>query len=166
MVPVFLELKSRYGFASSKQRQRLLVAAQRLEPLHLGAGVIAKTILVDTLARFGHYPESPLRPIIVISYWRCRFNEMMTGTRVSFDYGIHSSMVTPELGYGERKLQLQGAVIEVKGSTLELPLTLRHMRLLDTDWSRFSKYGYCIDSHLSDPGSVARFWPSGRMIEP
>ena len=98
MLPVFLELKSRQGFASSKQRLRLLVSTQHLELARLGAGVVDKTTLVDTLAGFGHFPEKPLRPIIVIAYWRYRFNEMSTGIRVSFDYNIRSSMVTPELG--------------------------------------------------------------------
>jgi hypothetical protein len=162
--PVFLELKSRQGFASGKQRRRLLVPAQHLERSSLGAGIIDKAILVDTVARFGHYPEKPLRPIIEISYWRYRFNEMLTGMRVSFDYGICSSMVAPELGHGERQLRLPGGVIEVKGPTLELPVTLRHIRLLDVDWSRFSKYGYCVESHLSEPGTVARLSPSGRMV--
>lgn len=164
--PVFLELKSREGFASSKQRQRFLIPSQRLQPTHLGGGIVDKTNLINTLARFGHFPERPLRPIIVISYWRCRFNEMQTGVRVSFDYDMSASVVAPELGHGEREIRLQGGVIEVKGPTLELPMTLRRMRLLDTDWSRFSKYGYCVETHLSDPGSVARFWPSGRMVEP
>ena len=158
MAPVFLELKSRQGFASSKQRQRLPapVPAQHLELAHLGSGIVDKTTLIETLARFGHYPELPLRPIIVISYWRYRFNEMLTGMRVSLDYNIRSSMVAPELGYRERDLRLQGGVVEVKGPTLELPMTLRCIRLLDTDWSRFSKYGCCVESHLSDPGSVGR----------
>lgn len=166
MSPIFLELKSREGFASSKQRQRLLVPAQRLEPSNIGAGIADKSVLAETLARFGNYPELPLRPIIVISYWRYRLNEMFTGTRVSFDHNIRSYMVAPELGYGERELQLQGGVIEVKGTTLELPVTLRRMKLLDTDWSRFSKYGYCVESHLLSPGSVGRLWPSGRMVVP
>ena len=166
MVLAFLELKSREGFASSKQRQGLQVSAQHLEPGRLGAGIVSKTTLTNTLAGFGHYPELPLQPIIVISYWRYRFNEMLTGTRVSFDYNIRSSILTPELGYGERELQLRGGVIEVKGPTLELPITLRRIRLLDTDWSRFSKYGYCVDSHLSHPGTLARLWPSGRIVEP
>jgi hypothetical protein len=166
IVPVFIELKSRQGFASSKQRQRLMVSAQHLKQYPPGTGLIDKTMLVNTLAKFGYFPDKPLRPIILISYWRHRFNEMLTGTRVSFDYNIRSSMVAPELGRRERELRLQGGVIEVKGPTLELPITLRRIRLLDTDWSRFSKYGYCIESHLSEPGSVARFWPSGRMVEP
>ena len=166
MVPVFLELKSREGFASSKQRQRLLASAQHLELARLGAGIVNKTTLTNTLAGFGHYLELPLRPIIVISYWRYRFNEMLTGTRVSLDCNICSWMVAPELGYRERGLQLQGGVVEVKGPTLELPITIRRLRLLDTDWSRFSKYGYCIESHLSQLGTVGRLWPSGRMVEP
>jgi hypothetical protein len=165
-VPVFIELKSRQGFASSKQRQRLMVSAQHLKFARLGAGVVDKTLLINTIAKFGHFPETPLRPIIMITYQRYRFNEISTGTRVSFDYDIRSSMVAPELGYGERELRLKGGVIEVKGPTLELPVTLRRIRLLDTDWSRFSKYSYCIDSHLSDKGTTGRLWPSGRMVEP
>ena len=165
MVPVFLELKSRQGFVSSKQRQRLLVSAQHIEVGRLGAGIADGTTLVETLARFGHFPSDPLQPIIVVSYWRYRFNEMLTGTRVSFDCNISSSVVAPGLGYRERDLRLQGGVVEVKGPTLELPLTLRRIRLLDTDWSRFSKYSYCIESHLSHPGTVGRLWPSGRMAD-
>jgi len=166
MVPVFLELKSRQGFASSKQRRRLLVSAQQLEPGRLGAGIADGTTLIETLAGFGHFPSDPLQPIIVVSYWRYRFNEMLTGMRVSFDCNIGSSVVAPGLGYGERELRLRGGVVEVKGPTLELPMALRRIRLLDTDWSRFSKYAYCIESHLSHPGTVARLWPSGRMGGP
>ncbi len=164
-VPVFLELKSRQGFASSKQRQRLMITSQQLQPANLGKGIIDKTLLMETLARFGHFPESPLRPIIVISYQRHRFNEMQTGVRVSFDYDISASVIAPQLGRRERKIRLAGGVIEVKGPTLELPVTLRRMRLLDTDWSRFSKYGYCIDAYLSEPDGMALFWPAGRVVE-
>ncbi len=165
-VTVFLELKSRQGFASSKQRCRLPVSAQYLEPAHLGAGIVDKATFINTLAEFGHFPSRPLQPIIIICYQRYRFNEMLTGTRVSFDYNIVSSVVVPGLGYRERELRLEGGVIEVKGPTLELPVTLRRIGVLDADWSRFSKYGQCIESHLSQPGSLARVWPSGRVVEP
>ena len=165
-VPVFLELKSRQGFASSKQRQRLLVPAQDLQLSRLGAGIIDKTTLINTVARFGHFLNKPLRPIILIIYWRYRFNEMLTGMRVSLDLGIRSTMVAPELGYCEGELRLPGGIIEVKGPTVELPVTLRRMKLLDIDWGRFSKYGHCIESHLSEPGTVGRLWPPGRMAEP
>ena len=164
--PVFLELKSREGFASSKQRRRLSVPSECLEPPRLGTGIVDKRTLIDTLAEFGHYPEAPLLPVILIRYRRHRFNEMQTGTRVSLDWGIRSSAVSRELGHAARQLWLQGGVIEVKGPTLELPATLRRMRFLDTDWSRFSKYSYCVETHLSDPGTVGWLWPSGRTVEP
>jgi hypothetical protein len=165
-MPVFLELKSRQGFASSKQRQRFQVPPQRLEHSNLSRGILDKTAIIETLARFGHFPEKPLRPIILISYQRYRFNEMLTGVRVSFDQDIRASMVAPELGHREREIRLPGGVIEVKGPSLELPFTLRRMRLLDVDWSRFSKYGNCLDAYFSEPGSVARLSPSGRIIVP
>jgi len=165
-VPVFLELKSRQGLASSKERQRALVSSESLRLAHLGTGIVDRSTLVEAMARFGHYPENSLRPIIMISYRRYRLSEMLTGARVSLDCDIRSSLVARELGHGERDLWLRGGVVEVKGPALELPATLRCMRLLDVDWSRFSKYCYCVESHLSDPGAVGRLWPSGRMIEP
>ncbi len=163
-VPVFLELKSREGFASYKQRQRELVPVASLAPDKLGRGIVPMTTLTGTMAGFGHYPEMPIRPIIVVSYWRYRFTEVLTGTRVSLDCRIRSTVVDRSLGYGEGELKLAGGVIEVKGDKIELPLTLRRMKILDLDWSRFSKYGSCLDMHLSGP-DVARDWPPGRIAE-
>jgi hypothetical protein len=166
MVPVFLELKSRRGFASSKRRERLLVPAENLGLDGLRAGIVNRTTLLDTVARFGHFPGKPLRPIVLVSYWRYRFTEILTGFPVCLDGTIRSTLVARELGYGERDLQLRGGVIEVKGPGMDLPRTLRRLELLDADWSRFSKYGQCIDAHLEGLGTVGRLWPSGRMAEP
>jgi hypothetical protein len=165
-VSVYLELKTRLGFASSKQRRKLTVPAQLLQPVNLSRGITDRTTLLQTLADFGHFPEKPLEPVILISYRRCRFNEMQTGVRVSFDHDIRALMVSPKLGRREREIRLPNGVIEVKGPSLELPATLRYMRLMDVDWSRFSKYGSCLDAFFTEPGSVARFWPSGRLILP
>lgn len=164
-VPVYVERKIREGYASSKQRQQSVAPASRLEPANLNGGILSVTELLDTLGGFGYFPEKQLKPIIVISYLRHRFNEMQTGVRVSFDYDIKASMVAPELGRWEREIRLTQGVIEVKGPRLELPITLRRMKLLDTDWSRFSKYGSCLDVHFTEPGSLARFSPSGRNVE-
>jgi len=166
-IPVFLELKSRQGFASSKQRRRLFVPAHQLKTSQLTKGIVSKTMLIETLAGFGHFPDKPLKPIILITYQRYRFNEILTGIRVSFDYNIRASVVAPELGRPSitGEITLPGGVIEVKGPTLALPVTLRRMKLLDVDWSRFSKYGSCLDVYFDTPGSVARSSPSGRVVE-
>jgi len=164
-VPVFIELKTRHGFASSKQRKKMIVPVADIKPSRLPQGIVSKTVLNNAITGFGYFPELPLRPVIKISYNRYRFTEMHTGTRVSLDYNIHSTMIAAELGYRERELRLEGGVVEVKGPSIELPRTLRKMKILDTDWSRFSKYSNCIDSHLADPGTVARFAPSGRILE-
>jgi len=154
--PVYLELKSRQGFASSKQREKLEVPAERLEPEEPGRGIIEKQAMLSILAGFGHFPEQPLMPVVRISYLRHRFTEMQTGVRVAFDYNISALAVAPELGPRDREIRLPGGVIEVKGPTLELPVTLRRMHILDTDWSRYSKYGSCIDAYISGPGETVR----------
>jgi hypothetical protein len=166
MVPVFLELKSRRGFASSKKRERLAAPAANLGLDGLRGGVVDKTTLLDTMTRFGYFPGRPLRPTLLVTYWRYRFTEVLTGVSVCLDRSIRSTLVARELGHGERELRLQGGVIEVKGSGMDLPRTLRRLEVVNADWSRFSKYGLCIDSHLEDLGTVGRLWPSGRMAEP
>ncbi|MBM3302050.1 MAG: VTC domain-containing protein, partial [Deltaproteobacteria bacterium] len=164
MWTIFLELKSRRGFASTKQRLRLQVPAESLTPVNLGKGIVARTLLMDTLARFGYFPPEILLPVIKISYWRYRFSEIMTAQRVSLDCHIRSTLVIPGPGNGERELELPGAVIEMKGRTMELPEALRRVRMLAMDWTRFSKYSACIDSHMEKPGTVGRLSPSGRII--
>jgi hypothetical protein len=88
----------------------------------------------------------------------------MSGMRVSLDYNITSTVIDTSLGYGEKNLKLQGGVIEIKGKTLELPETLCRLKLLGTDWTRFSKYSSCLDVQMSEPCSSSRLWPTGRNI--
>ena len=163
---VFTELKSKRGFASTKQRLKLQVPAEKLAPENLEKGIVSRTLLMETLARFGYFSLDMLRPVIKISYWRYRFSEIMTGQRVSLDCHIRSTMMFPGLGNGEKELELPGAVIEIKGKTMELPETLTRARILYTDWTRFSKYSACIDAHQEEPGSVGRLSPSGRIVWP
>ncbi|MDD5590328.1 MAG: VTC domain-containing protein [Dehalococcoidales bacterium] len=162
---VFIELKSRRGFTSTKQRLKLSVSAMSLNPGNLIRGIVPRTLLMDTLARFGCFPHEMLHPVIKISYWRRRFSEILTGQRVSLDCHIRSSMVMPGRGNGEKELELPGGVIEIKGLAMDLPPSLSRMRMLYLDWTRFSKYSSCIDSHLEEPGSMGRLSPSGRITQ-
>jgi hypothetical protein len=164
METIFLELKSRRGFASTKQRLSLKVPAEALSSGRLHQGIVPVTLLGDTLARFRYFPPGALLPVIKISYWRYRFDEIMTGQRLSLDYHIKSTMIMPGSGNGEKELELPGGVIEIKGQSMELPHTLRQARMLYMDWTRFSKYSACIDSHTEKPGTVGHLSPSGRIV--
>jgi hypothetical protein len=143
----------------------LHVPAESLITSDLRKGIVPKTLLMDTLARFGYFPHEILLPIIRISYWRYRFSEIMTEQRVSLDCHIRSMMIIPGPGNGEKELELPGAVVEIKGQSMELPETLKRVRVLDTDWTRFSKYSACIDAHIEKPGTVGRLSPSGRIVQ-
>ena len=159
---VFIELKSRRGFSSTKQRLKLEVPSENLRLPQLAHGIIPRSLLMDTLARFGYFPP-PLVPIIKISYWRYRFREIISGQRIALDTIIRSTMFMPGEN-GERDLELPGGVIEIKGRSIELPYSLKQLGILDIDWSRFSKYSSCIDAHREVAGSVGRLSPSGRII--
>jgi hypothetical protein len=162
-MPVWLELKSRRGFASTKQRLRLTVPAEALAYRTLPKGIVSPQTLSGTIAGFGFFPRRPLVPVVAISYERRRFVEPSTGFRVSIDSHIRSSTVMCGLGIGERGLELPGAVVEVKGSIFEVPLPLRPLREIGSSWTRYSKYSSSLDAHASARGGVSRLWPSGMM---
>ena len=163
-LPAFLELKSREGFASYKQRLALNIPAERLELSRPGNDLISKPLLYTTLADFGYFPPGPLQPIIKISYRRYRFTDVFSGQGIALDCNIRSTCITGGVGNGELDLALPGAVIEVKGSILGLPPTLKNLKLLDVDWSRFSKYSSCIEAHKEMPGAAGRLSPMGKII--
>jgi hypothetical protein len=161
-VPVFVELKSKTGFAGTKQRKRFEVSPQRLDKAALRDGVLAYPLIAGTLAEFGYYPQDLLLPTILISYQRLRFTDLTTGARVSLDWNIRSTLVAPMLDRREGMLRMEGGVIEVKGRSMDLPPALEPLCFLETDWSRYSKYACCLQSQLEETGSVGRLLPSGR----
>jgi hypothetical protein len=162
-VRVWLERKSRFGFASTKQRTCLTVPAHRLTHDALSKGILSPTVLRHTVAGFGFFTYAPLVPVIAISYWRYRFVEPQTGFRISIDSHIRSSLIMSALGKGERALELPGAIVEVKGARFEVPRSLRDIAEIGTSWTRYSKYSSSIEAHDSQSGSVSRLWPNGMM---
>jgi hypothetical protein len=163
MVPVYLELKSKKGFASRKQRRKILVPVGRLNKIRAGNTIIDENVILRTLSELGYFSEAPLLPIILVTYERFRFTEILTGTRLSFDWKVCSSLMAAGLGFSQANLMLEGGVIEIKGPSMEVPGSLRALGVLGTDWTRFSKYACCLESQLENPGSVGCFWPSGRI---
>jgi VTC domain len=162
-VTVWLELKSRRGFASTKQRLPLSVPPGALSFRALGKGILPPRVLRETVAGFGFFARGHLRPVVTISYWRYRFVEPRTGFRISIDSHIRSSMVMPGRGIGERGLELPGAVIEVKGPVFDMPVPLLQLAQIGASWTRYSKYSSSLDAHAATRGGVSRLWPSGMM---
>lgn len=160
-VPVWLELKERRGFASTKQRIRFDVPTVALQPEALAKGIVPLSTLMTTIASFGFFVPQRLCPVIVISYWRRRFVEPRTGFRVAIDSDIRSSVIMSGIGRGERGLRLAGAVAEIKGTSAELPVRLRELGDLGSSWTRFSKYSSSLTAHAGDLAGVSRLWPSG-----
>ncbi len=163
IVHIWLERKTRRGFASTKQRLTLDVPGTSLAPSTLKKGIVPRSLLCETMARFGFFAREELCPVIAISYGRYRFIEPQSGFRVSLDYRIRSSMILPGIGRGERALELPGVVVEVKGPVFKVPVALLRLADIGSSWTRFSKYSSSIDGHKATMGMVSRLWPSGVM---
>lgn len=162
-VPVYLELKSKKVFASRKQRKKILVPSERLNRIRANNTIINGNMISATLSAFGYFSDKHLLPVILIAYERFRFTEILTGTRVSFDWRINSSLTVQSLGHRRASLMLEGGIIEIKGPSMEIPKSLHSLSILGIDWTRFSKYAGCLESQMEKPGTVGRFWPSGRI---
>jgi len=155
-------LKTKKGFASSKQRKKIIVPSENLRQIKASNTIADRHLILQTLSEFNYFPEKMLLPAIFVTYRRYRFKEIMTGIRLSFDWEIRSLLARPWLGYGESKVSLEGGVIEIKGPSMHIPGSLSPLISMATDWSRFSKYANSLELHMDKPGSVGRMWPSGR----
>jgi hypothetical protein len=162
-VPAYLELKSKKGFTSRKKRRKILVPAERLKSIRANNTIVSRRIISGTLSEFGYLEDKYLLPIILISYERFRFTEILTGTRVSFDWRISSLLANPSLGHSQASLMLEGGIIEIKGTSMKIPKSLHPLSILGIDWTRFSKYAGCLESQMEKSGTVGQFWPSGRI---
>ncbi|MBN1319857.1 MAG: VTC domain-containing protein [Thermoleophilia bacterium] len=160
---VWLELKSRRGFASTKQRADMSVPGAVLGRDALTQGIVSPTRLVRTMAGFGFFARGRLCPVIAVTYWRYRFIEPLTGFRISIDSHVRSTIVMPGIGHGERGLELPGAVVEIKGPVFDVPPSLREIAEIGSPWTRYSKYSASLDGHGAAQGSVSRLWPPGVM---
>jgi len=160
---VYVELKSKNGFAGTKQRKKHTISSWKLERQGIREGIIHYPELQNILMQFGYCTDTCLEPTIYIAYRRLRFEDILTGIRISLDWNIHSTLLAQPWNRWEGQLRLYGGVIEIKGPTSDIPPALQSMRLLETDWSRFSKYAGCMESQFAAPGSAGRFWPSGRI---
>jgi hypothetical protein len=125
------------------------------------ARVISMPTLIETLAGFGYYPLKELEPIIKISYKRYRFTEVLSGQSMALDCHIQSTAIAPNLCPMNKDIELSGAVIEIKGKSLEITPTLNNLKLLEIDWSRFSKYSGCIEAYQENMGACGYSTPSG-----
>lgn len=161
---VFVELKTKNGFAGFKQRQIFFEPSHTLQNDAWRKGILPYPVLLTTLARFGVFPSRRLIPVIQISYQRLRFIDLPTGARVSLDWRIESTPANTNWTACRETLRMEGAVVEVKGSSIHLSEPLRLLQSLETDWTRYSKYACCVEAHLEEPGSVGRRMPSGRTL--
>ena len=87
-------------------------------------------------------PE-PLLPVLVLSYQRRRWLEPSSGSRISLDTRIQVDRAHPLLLSAERDVQLDDAILEVKGEHNELPGPLRHLATIGCVRESVSKYGVC-----------------------
>ncbi len=145
----FVELKSKQGMETVKQRAALAVPARALAHGDFAAALPRET-LTRLLLSFGYRPPLDLQPVAVVTYHRYRFVERHSQMTLSLDSDVRAWLAD---GQHWPAVTLEGAVLELKGRTFELPSVLRGLGRFGRVWSAFSKYGASIEALADVPGA-------------
>ena len=135
--PAFVEAKLRLGTRRSKARARLPYPADEVAGWDLQDARLQRLPLL--LRDQGVLGQDPWQPMMLLRYRRDRFIEPLSQSRVSLDAEIAAVRVNPRFLSVADRSPLATAVLEVKGSSDELPAVLRPLLALGSRKSSFSK---------------------------
>jgi hypothetical protein len=136
--PAFVEGKFRVGALRMKARERLPLNAEDLAQLDLqDPRLLAFPLL---LRPHGVAVDQSWTPVMLIRYRRDRYIERGSQSRVSVDADIAAVAVNPRLISAADYSPLGSAVVEVKGTTDELPRPLHPLLRLGAHKQSFSKF--------------------------
>jgi hypothetical protein len=135
---VFLEAKLRVGTRRSKVRVLLPDRAETLANRDLQDPRFLE--LPKFLHVHGILPAGWWRPLLQIRYRRDRFVEPVSQSRISLDAAVSLTAVNPAALSAAELSPLGTTVLEVKGSSDELPVSLRSLLPLGLRKRSFSKF--------------------------
>jgi SPX domain protein involved in polyphosphate accumulation len=138
----FLEIKRKEGAVRSKTRVATeysgsWLSLTELEDTELSS-IPYRLLSRDLLDLSGH-----IQPVFEISYKRARFTDSFTGIRICIDYNINVPRSNKNLNIQPNITLLRNAVVEIKGTSRELPVILHPLISFGCRKSSFSKYLHC-----------------------
>jgi hypothetical protein len=141
--PAFIEVKLRVGSFRHKLREPVPQDGTELARLSL-----EHPHLLEMPARLRPHglPLPPgLVPVMRVDYIRHRFVDRATGERISLDCAISAPATAPRVLPAVPGARLPVAVLEVKGTSGELPPALRGLASRWVRQGAFSKYAACVE---------------------
>lgn len=143
----FIEIKQRFGTRRKKIRAQAPWRADWVAGNSLGhADLLAAPA---SLGPAGTAMAGWLQPYLVVSYLRRRFDDPLSGSRISLDTKLAVERVNP------RRLALRPAslstvaVLEIKNRHGEVPASLDPLLTIGSSRAAFSKYGACFSAALT-----------------
>lgn len=143
----FLEVKRRLGTRRSKTRRRTALSGAEIAGGPLGRRELAELpSLVD-----GELPRTRgrLQPLFVVRYHRRRFDDPLSGSRISIDSEISVPRINSRLLPRRRHGTLAASVVEIKNREGRLPAHLAPLLGLGSRLASFSKYAACFQQTVA-----------------
>ena len=136
--PAFVEAKLRLGTQRSKVRARLPFPAEEIAQWDLQDPRLLTAPLL--LREQGVLAHESWQPVLLLRYRRDRFVEPLTRSRISLDADICGVSGNPRFLSAPNLSPLATSVLEVKGDSDELPVSLRPLLALGMRKASFSKF--------------------------
>lgn len=143
----FLEIKRRLGTRRAKTRRETGLSGKRIAAGPLGRRELEElpSLLTDDLPR----TRGRLHPLLVVRYHRRRFDDPLSGTRISIDSRISVPRINSRLLPRRRPGRLAATVVEIKNRQGRLPAHLAPLLGLGSRLASFSKYAACFQQTVS-----------------
>jgi len=135
-----LESKRRVGARREKVRLATEHTGDQLEALSLDDPALA--LIPHRLWSAGVMVRA-MRPVLSVQYDRYRFLDRASHTRVSVDFAIAVPAVSRRVSAWRHPGPLDVAIVEVKGRTATLPVSLQPVIRMGGRKASFSKYFAC-----------------------
>jgi SPX domain protein involved in polyphosphate accumulation len=141
-VTAYLEAKEKAGGITWKRRTPLTLDAELLRQSRFEQA-LPPVQLEAALAGMGIIDQERLRPAVAITYRRQRFVEQVSDMHLAMDSEIEVWPANAALR--ARRTRFPAAVLEIKGTELDLPPWFRPLRKWVTVWSSHSKYAMAVE---------------------
>ena len=143
---VFLEIKRRVG--SQREKRRLLFPLPAHELIQRGCDSEVERLVHALLPILGFTLPRGLFGAFQVRYHRYRFLDPTTCSRISVDSEIVAPAVYRSRASRIFKPPMDRVVLEVKGSSVDLPVNLRRLARIGIRKSSFSKFANCANHIL------------------
>ncbi len=138
----YLEVKKKIGASRNKNRAEMTISSTKLTKDPFSEDDILK--LPSKVYELNYFPHGILVPMLIIKYYRYRFVDVQSNSRISVDTNIRCTSANSKYLPFPTPVYLGMGVLEIKGKQRRLPSSCTKIKKY-LNKEAFSKYAQCYE---------------------